>query len=300
MAESYKHETGSFTGKGGVEIFFQKWLVDKAKAILVLVHGLGEHSGRYSNLLNSLAGKNISIVAIDHRGHGKSGGKRGHIDSFMDYVYDLKLFMEFIKEENRGLPVVLFGHSMGGVIAAKYALTYPDDFSMLVLSSSGFAPSAEIPQWKKSLAEFLSSKVGALTMSNGLNTADLSHDKEVVVAYENDPLVHDRVSARWFVEFMKAAGECMANARNIKKPLLVFHGKSDNIADYKASEEFYNSATSSNKQLFIYDGLFHETMNETEAERNKVLKDVTGWILKNLGEATKVSSKAPEPKAKAA
>ena len=95
--ESYRHDTGSFTGKGGVEIFFQKWLVEKARAVLIIAHGLGEHSGRYGNLLNSLTGKKISVFAIDHRGHGKSDGKRGHIDSFMDFVYDLKLFVDFIK-----------------------------------------------------------------------------------------------------------------------------------------------------------------------------------------------------------
>ncbi|HNX23399.1 MAG TPA: lysophospholipase [Spirochaetota bacterium] len=290
--KSYNHETGSFTGKGGIEIFFQKWVAEKAKAVVILVHGLGEHSGRYENLLKGFADKKISVFAIDHRGHGKSDGKKGHIDSFMDYVYDLKLFLEFIKEENKGLPVILYGHSMGGVIAAKYAMTYPDDLSMLVLSSAGFAPAFKVPAWKTGVASFFSSRISSLTFPNGLSTADLSHDADNVAAYENDPLVHNKVTARWVVEYIRAGQECLNNAAGIKKPLLVFHGKEDHIADYKASELFYNNASSSVKKLFIFDKLYHETINETLPEREKVINDVTGWIVRNIDSAAPAVKKA--------
>ncbi len=297
--KSYNHETGSFTGKGGIEIFFQKWIADKAKAAIILVHGVGEHSGRYENLLKSLADKKISVFAIDHRGHGKSDGKRGHIDSFMDYVYDLKLFLEFIKEENKGLPVILFGHSMGGVIATKYAMTYPDDLSMLVISSPGYTPAFKVPAWKNSVASFFSSRISSLTFPNGLIVSDLSHDQDTITAYNNDPLVHNKITARWAVEFMRAGQECISNAASIKKPLLVFHGKEDHICDYKAAEQFYNDASSAVKKLFVFDGLYHETMNETPAEREKVLSDVTGWILKTIDSLPSASKKAV-PAAKAA
>jgi alpha-beta hydrolase superfamily lysophospholipase len=298
--KSYNHDTGSFTGKGGIEIFFQKWVAERAKAVVILVHGLGEHSGRYDNLLKGFAGKNISVFAIDHRGHGKSDGKKGHIDSFMDYVYDLKLFLEFIKEENKGLPVIVYGHSMGGVIAAKYAMTYPDDLSMLVLSSAGFAPAFKVPAWKTGVASFFSSRISSLTFPNGLNTTDISHDGDAIAAYNNDPLVHNKVTARWIVEFIRAGQECMSNAVSIKKPLLVFHGKEDHIADYKASEQFYNAASSSVKKLFIFDKLYHETINETPADREKVINDVTGWILRNIGAAVPASKAAVKPAVKKA
>jgi len=298
--KSYNHETGSFTGKGGIEIFFQKWIAEKAKAVVILVHGLGEHSGRYENLLKSLADKKISVFAIDHRGHGKSDGKKGHIDSFMDYVYDLKLFLEFIKEENKGLPVIVFGHSLGGVIAVKYAMTYPDDLSMLVISSPGFAPGFKVPAWKTGLASFFSSRISTLTFPNGLKTSDLSHDTDTITAYENDPLVHNKVTARFVVEFIRAGQECLGNAGSIKKPLLVFHGKEDHIADYKAAEQFYNSASSAIKKLFIFEKLYHETMNETPAEKEKVLNDITGWIIKNIDSSAKpAAKKAPVKKASA-
>lgn len=298
--KSYNHETGSFTGKGGIEIFFQKWIAEKAKAAVILVHGVGEHSGRYENLLKSLAGRRISVFAIDHRGHGKSDGKKGHIDSFMDYVYDLKLFLEFIKEENKGLPVIVFGHSMGGVIATKYAMTYPDDLSMLVISSPGYAPAFKVPGWKLAISSFFSSRISTLTFPNGLVVSDLSHDQDTITAYQNDPLVHNKVTARWAVEFMRAGLECLNNAVNIRKPLLVFHGKEDHICDYKSAEQFYNSASSSVKKLFLYEGLYHETMNETPVERDKVLNDVTGWILKNIDALPSSSNKTTPVVKKAA
>jgi lysophospholipase len=290
--ESYKHETGSFTGKGGIEIFFQKWLVEKAKAVIILVHGLGEHSGRYDNLLNKLSGKKFSVFAIDHRGHGKSDGKKGHIDSFMDYVYDLKLFLEFIKEENKGLPVIIYGHSMGGVVAAKYAMTYPDDLSMLVLSSPAFESTVKIPQWKTAVASFFSSRISSLPFANGLSASDLSHDSNTVSAYENDPFVHNKITARWLVEFIRAGQECLSGAGSFRKPLLVFHGKEDNIADYKAAERFYNSVSSAVKKLFLYEGLYHETINEIPEEREKVLAEVTGWIVKNIDTTGSTEKKA--------
>ena len=296
----YHHEIGSFTGKGGVEIYFQKWIAEKAKFVLIIAHGVGEHSGRYGNLLKSFENKGVSFFAVDHRGHGKSDGKRGHIDSFMDYVYDLKLFVEFVKDENRGLPIILYGHSMGGVIASKYAMTYPDDLTMLVLSSPGFEPAFKVPAWKNSIANFFSSRIPSLSVSSGLDIKGLSHDPKTIEEYEKDPLVHGKVTARWAVEFFRASKECLDNAGSIKKPLLVFHGSADPLTSCKASEEFYKRASSAIKKLFIYEGLYHETANETKAEREKVLADVSGWILKNIGSApaAKATAAVKKPVAK--
>ncbi len=285
--ESYNHDISNFSGKGGVKIFFQKWIAPKAKAVLVLVHGVGEHSGRYSNLLNALAGKGVSVFALDHRGHGKSEGKRGHVDSFMDYVYDLKLFVEYVKDENKGLPLVLYGHSMGGVITAKYGLTYQNDPSIVVLSSPGFAPAFEVPGWKKSIASFLSSRAGSFSMSTGLSPADISRDIEVVKEYENDPLVHNKVSAKWFTEFMKTGEECMANASSLKKPLLVFYGTGDKMVAQNAIEGFYTNAGSTQKDILSYEGFYHEVINEPEADRNRALNDVVSWILKQVSSSKK-------------
>ncbi len=281
--KSYAHSTGTYIGKGGIEIFFQSWTVPSPRGILVAAHGVGEHSGRYGNILKALEGTNISVYANDHRGHGKSGGKRGHVNSFMEYVYDLKLFIDFIREEHGNVPLILMGHSMGGAIAFKYALTYPEDMKALILSSPGLIPAVEVPAWKIAMGKFFSKYIPSLSMSTGLDANQLSHDRDVVEAYINDPMVHDKVSARWYTEFVSTGQECLSRAKELKMPLLVFHGKDDSIVDYKGSAMTFNSAGSRDKTLRVFDGLYHETMNEVKNEREKVLDTVKQWILKTLG-----------------
>ena len=277
---SYTHNTGTFIGKGGTEIFFQNWCVDKPRGVLVIAHGVGEHSGRYNNIINELKGNSISIYALDHRGHGRSGGKRGHIDSLMDYVYDLKLFIDLIKEENNEIPLVLLGHSLGGVIATKYALAYSEDINSLILSSPGFIHLVEVPGWKKSLLKFTSQYAPSLTQPTRLDARYLSHDPDVIEAYENDRLVHNKVSTRFYTEFTKACDECLNRAPELRMPLLVFHGKEDKIVDYRGSEMLFNNASSPNKNIHLFDGLYHETMNEIE--NKKVLQIAARWIVKAI------------------
>jgi len=197
---AYQHSTGTFIGKGGIEIFFQQWEVANPKAILIIIHGLGEHSGRYGNLIDALQNKGIAIYGLDHRGFGRSGGKRGHVDSFMDYIYDMKIFVNMLKDKHPNKPVIMLGHSMGGVLALKYALTHAEDLDALILSSPGLVPAIKVPAWKKNLAIFLSSKIPSLTMPSGLDATTISRDKEVVKQYLADPLVHDKVTPRFYVK----------------------------------------------------------------------------------------------------
>lgn len=294
LMSSYSHSTGTFIGKGGTEIFFQSWGVENPKGILVICHGVGEHSGRYDNIINQLKGSRTTIYALDHRGHGKSGGKRGHVDSFMDYVYDVKLFIDLIREENSNIPLILLGHSMGGVIACKYALTYAEDINALVLSSPGLVASVEVPGWKKSMGKVFSRYAPGFTMATGLDAKLLSHDADVVEAYENDRLVHDKVSARWYTEFVASGQECIVRAPELRMPLLVFHGKNDKIVDYRGSEALFKSSSSTQKELHLFDGLYHETMNEKQ--KSKVLKIAVQWILKTF--AQKKSTKHPKKRLK--
>jgi len=278
--KSYTHNTGTFIGKGGIEIFFQSWCVDKPKGVLVIAHGVGEHSGRYQNIVQRLAGSDISIYAMDHRGHGRSSGRRGHVDSFKDYIYDLKIFIDLIREETQNLSVILLGHSMGGVIAIHYALTYPEDLAGLVVSSPGIAPVMPVPTWKIKIGEFLSRRMPRFTMATGLPADYLSKDAAVVRAYNSDPLVHGVVSARWYTEFTAAAEECLRRAVELSLPIFLFHGKEDRIVDYRATQKIYERASSRKKDIVLYEGLYHETMNEIEKDR--VLKDVSDWIISNI------------------
>jgi lysophospholipase len=289
---SYKHVSGTFPGKGTVEIFHQSWLVNDPRAVLVIVHGLSEHSGRYANIIDALEGSGISIYSFDLRGFGQSGGKRGHVDSFLDYIYDLKLFVNFVKENNRNLPLFMLGHSLGGVIACRYALDYAEDLRGLILSSAGLRLLVEIPGWKKRLANLLSSYTPEFSLATGLNPRALTHDMDAVEAYENDPLVHDRVSIRFWMEFNRAAGECLNRSYEIRTPVLLIHGKSDPIIDYIGSEIVFERAASSDKELRLFDGLYHETMNEIPSGRQKVLALIVSWLNRRAGKKAASGKKA--------
>ncbi len=278
---SYTHSIGTFIGKGGTEIFFQNWSVDNPRGILVIAHGVGEHSGRYGNIINELEGSAISIYALDHRGHGNSGGKLGHVESFMDYVYDLKIFIDLIKEDINKNRLILLGHSMGGVIAGKYALTYSEDIDGLILSSPGFVPAMKVPGWKTKLAGVLSRYAPSFSMPTGLEVSALSHDQVVIDEYENDRMVHGMVSARWYTEMMKTCEECLNRAMELRMKLLVFHGDEDRIVDYRGSEQLFNNASSMKKELHILKGFYHETMNDTD--KKIILQIVSRWIRSIIG-----------------
>ncbi len=292
----YQHETGSIIGKGGLEIFIQQWVVPNPVASLVIAHGLGEHSGRYGNLINWLSGKRISIYALDHRGHGRSAGKRGHVADFNDYVDDLSFFMNRVFDENPGLPVFLLGHSMGGVISMLYALRSQEKLAGLILSSPGLVPTVDAPKYKVALASLLSKYFPSLLVSNELDANYISHDREVVAEYLNDPLVHDRISARWYTEFIQNAKECLNRAGEITIPLFVFHGTDDRLVDFSGSIQVFDAASSRDKTKLLLEGLYHETMNEVEYEREKVLSAIAKWILARAGKRKTSSTKRKKKK----
>lgn len=286
--DDYTHSMGVFLNKDNIRIFHRSWLAAKPQGVVLISHGLGEHSGRYKHLIRFLRGHHISFYAIDHKGHGKSGGKRGHTESFMDYIDDLKQFKDtVIDKEVHGSPVVLLGHSMGGLIAAKYALTYPNTIDALILSAPAFFPGRPIPALQITAAKILAALMPRATQSNKLNPEDLATDAETVDAYIKDPLVHDRISFKWFVEFLATADICLKQANQLTMPLLAIHGKNDRMVDIKGSETVYQKAGSRDKQLILFDGLRHETMNEIPEERKKVLETVSEWILEKTGHSEK-------------
>lgn len=281
MAE-YMENTGYFTGLENTRIFYQSWQAEHPRGVVVIVHGIGEHSGRYHNLINRMQDDGISFYALDHRGHGRSEGKKGHIKSFDDYTTDLKTFIQMVRAEATGLPVILLGHSMGGTVACKFALDFPGYIDGLILSSAGFIQAVKVPLWKKTMARLLGNLVPGLSMPTGLDSSALSHDRQVVDDYSNDPLVHDLVSARWYMEFTSAGAECLQRAGELTLPLLIIHGSADAIVDPQGSEQVMEKAASEDKQLFIFQGLYHETMNELPPDRDKVLDTFRGWIIRQV------------------
>lgn len=293
---SYKHKTGTFKGKGDVELFFQEWTVPSPQAVLLAVHGLGEHSGRYENLIEALAGSGVSIYAFDNRGFGRSAGKRGCVSSFSDYVDDQQIFVDMVKSNNSGVPLFMLGHSLGGLITFRYALEHGRGISGILLSSPAFVFIGKAESWKRALGRLMSLLKPDFSLGTGDGFAGLTHDLEYIESCKNDPLLHDKISARLYTEFMKTSADCMSRAFELSSPMLIFHGNADPIIDYKGSQTIFERVSSHDKEIRIFDGLYHKTMNEIPDERQKVFDLITAWIKKHSGKPS--SEKAVNAAAK--
>lgn len=271
--------TGSFNTQDNLKIFYRKYQADPERARMVIAHGLGEHSGRYGNVVERLLPKGITIWALDHRGHGQSDGPRGHILTFGQYINDLQTMIEFSK---RGLPegmkCFLLGHSMGGLIALKFALHFPEMIDGMIVSSPVLGIKVEVPAIKRALGKVMSSIWPGMTLGNEVDASKISHDEEVVRAYENDPLVHDRVSARWFTEFLGAMEEVHRLCSKLEVQTLMQVAGDDHLVDADTSKTFFENLTLDDKTLYLYDGLYHEIYNEPEDQRANVLSDLETWL----------------------
>ncbi len=289
--ENYTHNMGVFLAQDNVRIFYQYWQAPNPVGGVLISHGLGEHSGRYTNLMNKLSGCGVNFYALDHRGHGKSGGVRGHVDSFFNYTDDMKQYLDTVVNEDNGQrPLIMLGHSMGGLIAGQYGLLYPEDIDGLILSAAALIPTVRVPAFKVSMGKLLSRLAPGTSLNNELDPRKLSSDPEVVKAYIADPLVHDRVSARWFTEYLNCSRDCLNRLPDIKLPLLVIHGTGDKMISTESSQQIYEQTNSEDKELEFFEGLFHETMNEAVPGRERVLDLLSDWILKRLQKGQDVTA----------
>jgi len=271
--------TEGYNSQDGLNIFYRRYKADPEKAVMVIAHGLGEHSGRYVNVVERLVPKGITICAPDFRGHGKSDGKRGHVLSFGEYLEDLHPIVETaLKEKKPGMKCFLLGHSMGGLIAINYAIRRQKTIDGLIISSPSLGVAVKVPAIKAALGKVMSSLWPGLSLNNELDASKISHDDKVVTAYKNDPLVHDRVSARWYTEFLSAMENANKEAQNIKVPVLMQIAGDDHLVNAGASKSFFGKLAIKDKMLHVYDGLYHEGYNERENDRKIVIDDLETWI----------------------
>lgn len=276
--------TGRLCADNGVSLFYRHHPAETERARLVLAHGLGEHSGRYGQLIDALADQGVSVWAMDHQGHGQSGGSRGHIDRFHQYLKDLKQVVDMARSgKPKGMKTFLLGHSMGGLIVLRFAEVFTDAVDGVIASSPGLAPAMKIPVIKGTAAKLIANIWPTLTFDNELDPAHLSHDSATVAAYTADPLVNRRISARWFTEFLSAMDLSMRTATAIRVPILLQVAGADRLVDPKASRQFFELLETSDKTLLFYDGLYHEIYNESGDDRKKVLDDLAGWINTRIG-----------------
>ncbi|NHJ19458.1 MAG: alpha/beta hydrolase [Candidatus Lokiarchaeota archaeon] len=277
-----KHIEGEFEGIESLTIYYQAWIPDNPKAIVQVVHGFAEHSGRYLNIVNQLLPLDYAVYANDHRGHGKSEGRRNYVDSFNQFIEDEKLFYDLIKDKYQNLPIFMLGHSMGSMIALFFANKYESLLKGLILSGTGTGAGESTSKATKVVVKLLAKIIPKKYINPGLKAEKLSHDPEVVQAYENDPLVNaDKIALRLGWELMNCFSKFDPITQNLKLPLLVQCGAEDSLI--KGSEEaLKNAFKMKDKSILIYDGLYHEVYNESKEERKKVLNDLSSWLDNHL------------------
>jgi len=275
--KAMQHGESTFNGLGGLKLYYQWWLPETTpKAVLLLVHGYAEHSGRYTHLAEHFTRLGYAIYACDLRGHGRSEGPQAYINRFFDYIHDLRAFLNLVKEREPGRKIFLLGHSMGAVVASLFAVECQSELAGLLLSGAGILIGGNV----NPLMVRLSALIAALFPKLGVTKIDsalISRDPDVVARYDSDPLVYrGKVHARTGYEMLKAGQQVLQNAHRITLPILIMHGTADKLADPEGSKLLYEKVGSSDKTLKLYEGFYHEVFNDPEKER--VFADMAAWL----------------------
>jgi len=270
----YIEETVTVTD--GLRLYLRRSEVANARSEVLIAHGFGEHSGRYGALTDHLTSHNYSVTAYDHRGHGLSDGLPGHVESFDEYDQDLVKLVASVRERSQSQSLFLIGHSMGGLIALRYLTRTDGKVAGAIISAPLIEVAVPVPAHKLMIARVGARMAPRLRLDNEINPANLSRDPEVGRAYAADPLVNRKVSTKWFTEATRAMHEVAEWAPKIKTPILVMHGTEDRLASVGATKRLFESIGSSDKELVIYPGFYHELFNEPE--KQEVFERVTTWL----------------------
>jgi alpha-beta hydrolase superfamily lysophospholipase len=270
----------------GLNLFGRHWQPDhttEIQAVVCLNHGIGDHSGRYQELVNYLVIHRFAVVAIDQMGHGKSGGQRGHARHYHELMDNIALLLQKAGTEYPQLPLFLYGHSWGGNLVLNYALRRQPLLKGVIATSPWLKLAFKPPLWKVWLGQLMSSVYPALSQPNGLMAQFISHDEAVVQAYLRDSLVHDRISASMFVNSHAAAQWALEHAADFPLPLLLIHGTEDRLTSPEGSREMAGKMKK-NVSLKLFEGMYHETHHEIGKEA--VFQTIVDWMSTQLNTVT--------------
>ncbi len=283
------YSTGTFTGKSGVPIFFRRWLPKQPPAgqpmrgTVVIVHGLGEHGGRYLNLVRPLLAEGYACYAQDHQGFGRSGGKPGHVNRFSDYLLDLKRTVEMARREGGALPLTLYGHSMGGLIAVRYLQVYGPTVDLAIIGSPALGvPGGRVGRGMTALLQVMSKAYPSFTIDNR-GSEPVSRDPEIIAEFDHDPLGNRLITARWATEMMTAQAQWAKNMHTITMPILVMQGMQDRLVLPSLTQQFFRQIPAADKTIYLYPEHFHELHNDLD--RDKPLGDLAAWLNQRTGQA---------------
>jgi acylglycerol lipase len=282
-----KREEGNFKAVRDSNIYYQCWLPDdQPRAVLLVVHGIGEHGGRYMNVVNYLVPRGYAVYAIDHIGHGKSDGTREYVERFEDYIDTLKVFFDMIRVAHPGAvpsgkwqpdpPIFMIGHSLGGLIGTVYLLDHQAGLAGAIISGPAVKVPDNVSPVTVALGKLLSTVMPKFGLV-GLKADGVSRDPAVVQAYVDDPLVYTgKTPARSAAEILKAMQRVGAQAARITLPILILQGSEDKLVDPKGAQMLYDKVGSADKTYKLYEGLYHEVHNEPE--KDQVLGDLGDWL----------------------
>lgn len=273
-----EHTSSSFKGYNNCELHYQCWLPPREiEAVLVLVHGLAEHCGRYTNLVNYFLPRGYAIYGYDQRAHGRSQGVPGHVESFSHFIKDLETFSDIVRNRHKKVKIFLVGHSVGALIATTFIAKNQDKFDGLILSGATIKPGSSV-----SSGTILAARLISFLLPNlGIETIDalaISKDASVVNAYVNDPLVYrGKIRARLGTELIKAMQRLADNMPDINLPVLIMFGSNDRLSNPEGSLLLYEKIGSKDKTLKMYDGFYHEIFNEPG--NTQVFTDIDNWLV---------------------
>ncbi len=275
MAE-YQRNEGYFKGYRNESLFFQSWEKKDPEINIIITHGMGEHSESYIRLINHFAGANISFIAWDLRGHGRSNGKRGFVENFNDFIYDMEIFLaEAFKTYKFSAPVVLLGHSLGGLIQTKFLVTNPKKFDIKaqVLSAPLFGFSLPVPAIKDTAARVLNATFPKVTLGNEIDSDMLTRDPAVITEYEKDNLRHTLISSGIYLGMKENFDIVLSRAQELTMPTFMQLSDNDPVVSTAKAKEFFELISSANKRIIMYtDGARHESYNDIH--RNVVFQDL--------------------------
>ncbi len=294
-------EERRFRGAADDELVARTWRPEgEPRAAVIAVHGFGDHSGRYGLLLTSLIPRGVAVHAFDLRGHGRSPGRRGHVERWADYREDDHAFVRRASREEHGRPVFLLGNSLGGLVVLEYALHHPEGLSGVIADSPALVPTGVGNRFLKLLAVALSrtwptfsvsvpmateqvavaTPTGTEASSGPSESTDAGSLDSSLTDPVTDPLIHSRLSARAATEAMAAIDFTRRNAARLRLPLLIVHGGADRIVDPAGSRAFVAAASSSDKALLEYPGVFHDA--RAEHVRQRIMDDIADWLERRI------------------
>lgn len=273
-------EENRLVAEDGLGLFTRRAIVERPRAEVVLVHGMGEHSARYFHVAEQLAAEGFRLCALDLRGHGRSEGRRGYLRNYDLMTSDVQQAWRHFAEA--GLPMFLYGHSLGGQIALNFVLRHQPPLAGAVIASPWLRLAFEPPRWKLMLAHLARCIYPGFTQGTGMRSERLSRDSEFLAAMRDLDLVHHRMSAGMFFAIKEAARCAGAGAAEITCPILLLHGAEDPITSAQATEEFFGRIASPDKSLRLYPGRLHETHNDIG--RDEVIGDVVRWLVQRTAD----------------